>query len=1287
MKKNNTKNNPTTLILDTMSPLKEDRVWIILSSLIISILALATPLIMLQVYDRILANGSLETLKILMSGTIIAVVFESLIKIIRSHISSWIAARFEHRAMTAITSRLLAMPLHDFEMVGIGVHNEYYKAVQSLKSYYSGQTFQNLIDVPFTFLYILVMALINVYMGLLVLFGYLIFFIVVWKTNFKYDQTVKDKNQIDLRRTNFLAETLGNIHTLKSMGMEILMLRRYEKLQETSAKSMQNLSFAMDIALNLGTVFSPLLNMLVITLGAYFVITTKMTTGDLAACLLLSGRSISPIQRLGGIWTKHKQEKIMRDELNQVLSKKPLPNSLDLVKPEVLHGQLELKNISYIFPKSDKPIFENISLKISYGETICIHGVTGSGRTTLMQIIAGLIKPTSGTVTYENIPLENIGATNLQNIISYLPQRSQLFEGTLIENISLYDDKKIGIALEKANTLKLGEFVSKLPKGWDSKVGDTAVEGMPPGFRQRISLVKGLTNDPEIILFDDATSSIDAEGEKLVIEYLQSAKKTKSIIIVTQRPSIQNLADIHYTLINGKLIPGKVNQNDSNVSNIVNSHLFSNETIHQPITIEDWKRIDLSIQSTFRKSNSLSSSLPELLKALGWRRSARELVESLPYFQDSFTIPMFENSMAQLGFLPHKINCNISEIDGRQTPCLFITNSNEAYVIYEINDNKIKIKRNINSGFEILTNYDESGIAYFFTKNKLVDSNNKFSTWIKTSTLRFRSLILYSGISSILSGLVLVVSSLFMMSIYNNIIPAGSIGILFNLAFGVLLALLSSTILIVHRAKILSYIAARIEYLFGTAIIRHIFSLSPILSERASVGSQLARISGFEAIRDLFTGPLASTMLEIPATIVVAIALGIINHYALIVLVVTVLTYFILYWTLEPYSSKLVFESGINSTKRNQFTIEMITKMRSIKESGGDFIWFKRFKEISAEATISAYKTEKLSATLVGLSYLIMMVSGLSIITITVPYTLDKTLGPGVLVASMFFMWRVLNPLQILFVNMPRIDRIKTAGKQLESLMNIQAERFETTTSPISRDLKGQVQFSRVSFRYSLNVDPALIGADFTVKPGEVVAISGPNGGGKSTILKLLLGMYPPQAGAILIDGVDIRQLDPLELRRFFGYAPQDTQFFRATISQNLRLAKPDATDYEIKQVLEWAGALEQVEKLPNGLNYRIGDNTSEQLPASLRQKLILARAYITDAPIMLFDEPGAGLDEIGNNKFIETISYFKGRKTVIFITHRPSHMRLADTLIVMQQGYIRAAGSPEALLKVQPAA
>mgnify|MGYP000529472679 FL=1 len=140
-----------------------------------------------------------------------------------------------------------------------------------------------------------------------------------------------------------------------------------------------------------------------------------------------------------------------------------------------------------------------------------------------------------------------------------------------------------------------------------------------------------------------------------------------------------------------------------------------------------------------------------------------------------------------------------------------------------------------------------------------------------------------------------------------------------------------------------------------------------------------------------------------------------------------------------------------------------------------------------------------------------------------------------------------------------------------------------------------------------------------------------------------------------------------------------------STIAQNLRLARPDASDDEVYQALDMAGALEQVLALPRGLEYRVGDNTND-LPTNLKQKLSLARAYLTRAPIMLFDEPGAGLDELGDRKFMETLKEMKGKTTVIFISHRPSHIRLADTLLVLDKGYLRAAGPPNELLK-QPTA
>jgi ATP-binding cassette subfamily B protein len=636
--------------------------------------------------------------------------------------------------------------------------------------------------------------------------------------------------------------------------------------------------------------------------------------------------------------------------------------------------------------------------------------------------------------------------------------------------------------------------------------------------------------------------------------------------------------------------------------------------------------------------------------------------------------------MATLGYQVSVVPCLLSDLDQRAFPCLFVPELGPAFVVLGRIGQQLRVGDSAEGEPRLINQLAIAGSAYFFQQQEKNIAKKK--SWVSKTLYRFAGLIGQGSIASLISGVILMGSSLFLMAAYSVVIPSGAKATLFYLTIGAIIAVILSYFFIRQRADILSFISGRIEYLFGTAVLQHVLALPPSFSERASVGAQSARLQIFQGIRDAFTGPLASTLLELPATLVLIIGLSIINPIALVLFIVMLAVYALLFFIFLKRTNDRVSELGRASSKRTEFLIEMISKMRNVRESGAQYMWLERMREVSANSAMSSFQTERLSSMLVGISYFVMMLSALGIVAFTTPAVFDQTLSSGALIASMLLMWRVLTPLQTLFTNMTRIERIRTAAKQIDSLMLIQTERpEEVSASPVSRNLEGRLEFARVSFRYSMHTDPALIGVEFKVQAGDSVAITGANGSGKSTLLKLLMGMYVPQAGSILIDGVDIRQLDPLELRRIIGYAPQDTQFFRATIAQNLRLARPDATDDDIYQVLDMAGALSAVMALPNDINYRFGDNTNE-LPSTLKQKLLLARTYITRAPIMIFDEPGSGLDAEGDHKFVETLKSLKGNTTVLFISHRPSHIRLADTLLVFDKGYLRAAGPPNELLK-----
>ena len=1296
-----------------LSPLAGEKATIIASSIVINLLALAFPLLMLQLYDRILPHQSLETLALIAVAVGIAVAVESVMRVVRSYATAWISARFEHKAMLAVTERALAEPLHDFERKGTGTVMDDYKSVSSLKYHYSGQTFQQLMDLPFTLLYVLIVFILSPWVGLLLTAGYAVFIFITWKNGRDDPILIKDQKQGDLRRANFLNETLSNVHTLKSMTMESLMLRRYERLQESCARLMSRVTYALDMSAGIGNIFSPMMNMLIVALGAWLVIGHHLTNGELAACILLGMRALAPLQRLGGMWAKYQQDEILRDNLALTLLQDGLPAKPEIDEGSVLlaerplrSAKLQLENVDYQFPGSKTKLFTGLSLTVEPGEFLAIKGDSGSGRSTLLQLMAGVLHPSAGEVRIDDEDLRNIPLEQLSEHVAYLPQKALMFEGSLLDNVSVFEPSRVDRALQTAKMLGLGDFVAKMPRGWDSPVGDTAADAMPPGYRQRIAIVRALSNQPNIILFDDATSVMDSDGDATFLKFMEAVRGKVTVVLVSQRPSFLRLANRTLFLQDGHLhevepnkvslireasstegmpskAEGMVGSAAANYRAIPSQEYFDSPFKGGVVDSNRWQHTHETVANNFKVQTDLSGCLSLLLKLMNARGTAREVAESLPYYTDSLDLTSFHNAMSQMGYKTNEVICTLGMLEPRSLPCLFVPESGPAFIAMGRLGKQMRIGDSATGEARMEPNLNIAGRAYFY---EIAEINlNDTRSWVGRVLLRFSPLIGQATLSALVSGLVMMSGPLFLSIVYSTVIPSGATDTLFYLTIGATIGLGAGYYFMRHRARILAYISGRIEYLFGATILQQVLKMSPVYTERASVGSQTSRLQSFEAIRDLFTGPLASTILESPATLVFLVALSIMNPVSLVIFAIMVVVYALLYWIFSGVTHDRVAAVSRAVTKRNEFIVEMVGKMRIIRECGAQQLWLERFREISANATMASYKAEQVSSLLVSISYFVMMLSALMIVSATVPAVIMQTVSAGALIASMLLMWRVLSPIQTIFTNMTRIERVRSATRQIDSLMKIQGERQETATSLVSRGLEGAIEFARVSFRYSMNVDPALIGVEFKVNPGEMIAISGPNGGGKSTLLKLILGMYQPQAGSILIDNVDLRQLDPMELRRSIGYAPQDTQLFRATIAQNLRLARPDASDDEVYQALDMAGALEQIMALPKGIEYRVGDNTNE-LPSSLKQKLSLARAYLTRAPIMLFDEPGAGLDDYGDQKFMETLRALKGKATVLFISHRPSHIRLADTLLVMDKGYLRAAGPPDVLLK-QPTA
>ncbi|MFX4222684.1 MAG: ATP-binding cassette domain-containing protein [Thalassobaculum sp.] len=237
--------------------------------------------------------------------------------------------------------------------------------------------------------------------------------------------------------------------------------------------------------------------------------------------------------------------------------------------------------------------------------------------------------------------------------------------------------------------------------------------------------------------------------------------------------------------------------------------------------------------------------------------------------------------------------------------------------------------------------------------------------------------------------------------------------------------------------------------------------------------------------------------------------------------------------------------------------------------------------------------------------------------------------------------------------------------------MRAKSEDASTDARVADHRFTSSIAVRRVSVRYGQEADPALLAVSLDVKPGEMIALIGQSGSGKSTLLKVMAGLLRPQAGTISFGGVEMRHLGPVEHRRNVGYLSQTTDLFHGTIAQNLRLARPDAPFQTLRDACDRAGVLDEIESLPDAFDTVIGDEKSVSLSESFQQKLSIARIWLKDSPVMLLDEPAQNLDAAGDAALTRELQALKGHRTIFFVTHRPSAMRLADRVFELNQGRV----------------
>ncbi|MBF0193254.1 MAG: peptidase domain-containing ABC transporter [Magnetococcales bacterium] len=689
----------------------------------------------------------------------------------------------------------------------------------------------------------------------------------------------------------------------------------------------------------------------------------------------------------------------------------------------------------------------------------------------------------------------------------------------------------------------------------------------------------------------------------------------------------------------------------------------------------------------FAHMSDFGACMMPLLMSLGYRGDRRHIAEALPHFAETLDLTGLRNMMSNLSYKSSKGRINAAEIDARLMPCLFVPDVSGAMVLLKRTKDAIIIFNGELNRLEKLPLRTLKGTGYFFELLDIEEivSDQKRLGWFRFVSQRFRKLITYIMIVTFFLTLLQVATPLFVMTVYDKVVGSRSITTLMGLLVGIGIVMLFDWMLRKVRVQMLMYIGARLDGIVSNAIFMRILSLPPHVTERAPIGAQVSRIKNFDSVRDFFTGPLMMVFFELPFTIVFfAVIMSLAGPVALIPFA-TMGMFVVLWIVMMPMVANEESKSRRAVSKRQEFVVEALSKIRGIKYNGVEQILLDRYRDLAAKAAMTSFKTAFINSLVNTISTVLVMGSGIATIGVGVFRVLAGDMTTGGLVATMILVWRVLAPIQSAFVAMTRLEQVRGSLSQIDGLMKVVPEREEFAVIEPLKKFDGFVSFIRVSIRYSPDAEPALMGVSFDIKPGNIVTVIGGNGSGKSTIVKLIAGIYVPQAGSIRIDGLDIRQMNQIELRHAIAYVPQTCALFYGTIAQNLRLAYATASDEELEEACRAADVLDEIKALPQGFWTRVGDQKATSLPSSMIQKISLARAYLKPAKIMLFDEPANTLDWDSDQAFVRYVNSQRGKKTIFIVTHRPSHIKVADTVLFFQQGYLKLMGPPAEIIPQIP--
>ncbi len=554
------------------------------------------------------------------------------------------------------------------------------------------------------------------------------------------------------------------------------------------------------------------------------------------------------------------------------------------------------------------------------------------------------------------------------------------------------------------------------------------------------------------------------------------------------------------------------------------------------------------------------------------------------------------------------------------------------------------------------------------------------SHWFWAVILENRRLYRDALLAAVLINVFALAMPLFSMNVYDRVVPNNAVETLWVLSIGISLVLIFNFVLTTTRAYVVDAASKRVDVQLSAQIMERVLDLR-MESRPASVGSFAANLRSFESVRDFIASASLTTLVDLPFVLLFLVAIAWVSPWMLIPPVVAIAAILLVSFWAQARMESLTLKTFQASSQRNALLVESLTNLEAVKtlnaQGGVQRLWESSTQYIA----YMGGKIKFISSGTVNFVQTLQQLVTIAVVVIGVYQVQDSALSMGGIIAASMIAGRCLAPFGQVAGLMMQFHNARTSLNSIDNYMKMPVEH-EADREFVSRpDLRGAIEFRNVSFSYPGSEQASLSGVSFSLRPGERVGIIGRIGSGKTTLEKLVLGLYQPSEGSVLIDGVDARQIDPVDLRRAIGHVPQDPMLFYGSLKHNLLVGAPFADESDMLHAARIAGVDEFVARNPKGYDMLVGER-GESLSGGQRQSIAVARALINDPAILLLDEPSSNLDNQSEAQLKRRLEEAAKDKTILLVTHRTALLTLVDRLIVIDGGKIVADGAKDQVIE-----